>query len=201
MDDIRFPTWRDVGIPEQLVRAIKNIRGDTLLEQLIYERVFHNSRRMQYVYSCGVCGHVHRPEKQTEDYATCEKCRSKAVHASQHLRGWNRKHPPGCSNIDGFAQEVMVKMRENYAVYSNRYIGDFPPEDIVVFRWKEHGFVANYLSGDQAEDQNTPRTLCKAALLVPFIWDDNYDWKTQTRKAPGRQSSILPALYEWVQRG
>lgn len=201
MDDIRFPNWRDVGVPEQLVQTIKGLRGDNLLEQLIYEKVFHNGRRLQYIYVCGVCGHQFKAPKTTDDYGQCEKCNSKAVNATQHLRGWNRVHPPGCSNTDAFAQEVMAKMRENYAIYFNRYIGEFLPEDIVVFRWKQSGFVANYLSGNQAEEQTTAKALCKAALLVPFVWDANYDWKTQARKPEGRQGSIFPALYEWVQRG
>jgi DNA-directed RNA polymerase subunit RPC12/RpoP len=201
-EDIKFPTWRDVGIPDQLVETIKNLRGDNLLEQLIYEKVFHNNRRMQYVYVCGVCGHQHKPEKSVEDYGQCEVCGTKAITATQHLRGWNRSHPPGCSSTDAFAQEVLVRMRHNYSVYFSKYLEDFQPEDIVVFRWRHHnGFVANYLGGNQAEEHTTAKALCKASLLVPFLWDSNFDWKTKTRKPPGRQSSILPALFEWVQRG
>jgi DNA-directed RNA polymerase subunit RPC12/RpoP len=201
MDEIRFPNWHDVGIPVPLVHTIKLLRGEQLLEQLIYDRVFHNTRRLQYVYVCGVCGHQHKAEKSTEDYGQCEKCKSKAIRVTQHLRGWNPQHPPGCSNTDDFAREVMVKMRENYAVYFNRHVDDFPPEEVVLFRWKQHGFVANYQSGDQAEEPTTSRALCKAALLVPFIWDYGFDWKTKSFKPQGRKASILPTLFEWVQRG
>jgi len=200
-EEIHFPTWREVGIPEQLVQTVKTLRGDQLLEQLLLEKVFHNNRRLQYVYICGVCGHIHKAEKSTEDYGCCEKCKSRAVRATQHLRGWNRSHPPGCSATDEFAKEVLSKMQENYATYFSRLIDDFPPEEVVVFRWRSRGFIANYLSGDQAEESTTSRALCKAALLVPFIWDGNFDWKAKKFRPKGRQGPILPTLHEWVQRG
>lgn len=201
-EDIKYPSWREVGLPDQFATTVANLKGDNLLEQLIYEKVFLNTRRMQYVYSCGVCGHLYKPEKnQHEEYSVCERCSSRAIHATQHLRGWNRKHPPGCSNSDGFAQEVMFQMRNNYATYFGRYLDDFPPEDIVTFRWRESGFAATYLGGGQAVEANMAKALCKAALLVPFLWDGNYDWKNRVRKPDGRQSSILPVFYEWVQRG
>ena len=200
-EDIHFPTWRDVGVPDQLVQTIKQMRGDTLLEQLVYEKVFHNTRRLQYVYLCGVCGHLHKAEKSVEDYSMCEKCKSKAIRATQHLRAWSRSHPPGVSNTDEFAKEVMTKMRDNYAVYFGRYVDDFPPEEVVIFRWRQNGFIANYLSGDQAEESTTARALCKAALLVPLIWDGGFDWKNKKFRPSGRQGPILPTLFELVQRG
>lgn len=200
-EDMRFPTWRDVGIPTQFVETIKNLQGDNLLEQLIYEKVFRKTRRMQYVYVCGVCGHQHKPEKNVEDYRTCEICNGKAITVTQHLRGWNRKHPTGCSNTDAFAQDVLVSMRVNYSRYFSKYLEEIQSEDIVVFRWKQEcGFVAGYLGGDQVEGPSTAKALCKASLLVPFLWDDNFNWESKKKMPPGRQSLIFPTLYEWVQR-
>jgi len=200
-DDIHFPTWHDVGTPPQFVQALSNLRSDYVLEQLVCEKVFHNMRRLQYVYVCGVCGHVHKAEKSTEDYAACDKCKSAAVRATQYLRAWNRQHQAGCSNADTFAKEVMSKMRENYAIYFNRDLDDFPPEDVVVFRWCDNGFMANYVSGEPAVEKSTAKALCKAALLVPYIWDCNFDWKTRKFMAKGRQLPIIPTLFEWVHRG
>ncbi len=197
-EDIQFPTWKDVGIPDQLTKIIKDSQGDDLLEQLIFEKVFHKTRRMQYIYVCSVCGQQHKPEKSVEDYGSCKFCNTKAITATQHLRGWNRPHPNGCSNTMHFAQEVLMKMHFNYSIYFSKH---FDPEDIVVFKWNyRKGFIANYLSGSRSEDQNTAKALCKASLLVPFLWDGNFDWTTESRKPPGRQVSILPTLYEFVQR-
>lgn len=200
-EDIRFPTWKDVGVPEALATAIKAIRQDSLLEQLIFEKVFHNQRRLQYVYVCGVCGHQHKAEKSIEDYGSCEKCKSRAIRATQHLRGWNREHPPGCSQNEDFARTVMLKMRQNYAAYFNRTIEDFPPDEVIVFRWRENGLIANYMSGDRAEDKTSAKTLCRASLLVPFLWDSRFDWKNKKFRASGRQAAIMPTLFEMVQKG
>jgi DNA-directed RNA polymerase subunit RPC12/RpoP len=201
-EDIRFPTWKDLGIPSQFVDSIKNIEGDNLLEQLIYEKVFRHTRRMQYVYICTVCGHHYRPKKSVEDYCVCDGCGVKSIIATQHLRGWNRVHQLGASNSEAFAQEVLMRMRVNYSTYFPEHLEEFQSDNIVVFRWRQSkGYVANYLSGNEAEELSTAKALCKASLLVPFIWDDSFDWETKTKKAPGRQSSILPTIYEWVQRG
>src|SRR6185437_367948 len=185
-----------------LVAAVKAISSDTLLEQLIYEKVFHHNRRLQYVYVCGVCGYPHKAEKSTEDYGQCKKCMSNAVRATQHLRGWTRQHPTGCSKSEGFAQEVVDKMRSNYS----QYFGMSPwlidgDADLVVFKWKKGLISAEYIGGDVVEERTTPKALCKAALLVPFIWDGSFDWKTVSFRPSCRLSPLLPTIFEFVQRG
>ena len=201
MDEIKYPAWRDVGIPDALVQTIKQIKSDILLEQLIYERVFHHMRRLQYVYVCGVCGHQHKAEKSTDDYSTCEKCKSRAIRATQTLRGWNREHGAGCSHTDQFANEVLTRMRQNYCLYFKGYLDDFQADDIVVFRWRQEGYIASFKSGEAVVEQNTPRALCKASLLVPFLWDTRFDLKTGKMRQKGRMKPLFPTLYEWVQRG
>lgn len=201
-DEILFPTWKDFEIPSQFVDMIKNLQSDNLLEQLIYEKVFHKTRLMQYVYTCGVCGHEHKPEKSVEDYSTCESCDSRAITATQYLRGWNRVYPSGCSNTDMFAQDVLSKMHNNFLIYFAKNLDYSKLDDFVVIRWKYHNkFTVKYLGGDQAEDQKTAKAICKASLLVPFLWDTNFDWKTNSKKMPGKHISISPTIYEWIQRG
>jgi hypothetical protein len=209
MDEIKYPTWRDVGIPDNLVQSIKQIKTDILLEQLIYERVLHNNRRLQYIYVCGVCGHQHKAEKSTDDYGFCgaaasdngRGCGSRAVRATQQLRGWTREHTAGCSHTDQFANEVLGRMRQNYSRYFKDYMDDFPAEDIVLFRWRQEGYVASFQGGESVVESSTARALCKASLLVPFLWDTRFDWKTNQMRPKGRLKPIFPCLYEWVQRG
>jgi DNA-directed RNA polymerase subunit RPC12/RpoP len=195
MDEIHYPTWKDVGVPDILASYLKELHVDGILEQLIYEKVFHLSRRLQYVYICSVCGNEHKASKVIDDYPVCEICESRAIHSTQSLRGWNRNHPVGCSNHDSFAQEVLSQMRNNYITYFDRV---YQPEEIVSFNWGYNTFSARYAGGEKVEEPTTSKALCKAALLVPFIWDNSFCWKTNTVKSKMKRTSIIPTLYQFM---
>lgn len=200
-DDIKFPTWHDVGIPDHLVQSMRRLCHEQAIEGLVFDKVFHYNRRMQYTYVCGVCGYVHRAEKSYEDYSTCQKCESRGVHATQSVRQWGRTHPNGCSQMDEFGREVLSKMRENYLLYFGGRGGDFAPEDILSFHWRYDAVVARFVGGEEADDRITTRAVCKAAIMTPFLWDNSFDWKNHCKRSPNRRIALVPTLYEFRRRG
>ncbi len=201
MAEMIFPSWGDVGLPEQFVELLNSpmtIRNDQLVEGLIYGLVYHNPRKIQYVYHCGVCGYQHKAQKSTDDYTTCEHCKSRAIRSTQYLCAPKRDRPPGSIGIDDFAKDILIKMRANYLMYFGQH---FDEEEIAYISWKKKGFSCKFLGGIEAEDVTSNRAICRASILVPFLWDRGFDWKEGKRRRC-QEPYILPLLHDWVvQRG
>jgi DNA-directed RNA polymerase subunit RPC12/RpoP len=178
-----------------MVAMLNNIQEDFLLEQMIYEKVFHYVRPLQYNYICGVCGHEHRSKKSTDDYQSCERCKSRAVHSTQCHLGWKRPYPTGASNLDMLAHQVIAKMRSNYSIYFGAIRHD---QEVVSFSLCRSGFSAKFLGGEEASDTGMAKTMCRASVLVPFLWDSGFCWKNNRRKPSYKQSAIMPTLFQWL---
>jgi len=199
MESFNFPTWKDVELPEQFIQVIKSLNDCYTIEQLICEKVFHYFRRLQYVYICGVCGFQYKAQKSIDDYALCTRCQSRAIYATQYLKSWSSNYAPGCSLTEDFGHEVLVKMRNNYAFYSHKDVEDYPPEEIVTFNWtKNRSVMARFVGGELVEENNSPSALCKAALLVPFLWDRCFSWKICQPRPPANQVPLVPTLRQLI---
>jgi hypothetical protein len=197
MDEIKLPTWRDLNLPQALPEMIRRLSSGPTVERLLHDRVFHCQRRLQYTYHCSVCGYVHRAPKSTDEYSLCERCQSRGVRAAQSQRGFSLLYPVGSLASQEFVTEVITHMRSNYASYFSGSDIDFTSESLVQFHWNEGHFTASFLGGDQTQDAIHTRAVCKAALLVPFLWDDRFCWRTKAFVPGGNsQRHLIPTLFE-----
>jgi hypothetical protein len=195
MAEMSHPGWKDVGLTPGFVAILKGMGDFHALESLVYDRVVHHGRTLQYTYHCGVCGHVHRPKRVTDDYGQCgnNRCRSRAIRGVPSLKPMSRPHPPGSCMSDEFAQRVIEAMRANYDMYFEQ---KFQPQELIQFRW-ESSFRAQFLGGEETSAASMSVCITRAALLVPFVWDTRFDWSLRRRR--GRPGPLVPALAELVE--
>lgn len=59
-------------------------------------------------------------------------------------------------------------------------------------------FSAKFFGGEESVGINQHFTVCKAALLCPFIWDDTFDWDLMFKRNKASQSHIIPLLHMWT---
>lgn len=190
MDDLILPTWASVGVTEFFLQNLKSA-SDHVLEQLYQDRVGHAVRKLQYVYSCGVCGHRHKPNKLSDDYSVCEACKSRCIRLTQQLRALSATlHPV---HEAAFAETIRI-MNNNY----QRYFENRIEKDIVQFGWRNNIFGAKFLSGELVEGPNIGVTMARAAYLTPFMWDLSYDWKEwKHRRDSGQRTHLIPIIHEF----
>lgn len=190
MDDFVLPTWSSVGITEVFLQNLK-AAPDRVLEQIYQDRVGHAVRKLQYVYSCGVCGHKNKPNKITDDYSVCEACKSRGIRLTQQLKSLTAILP---SMMEGSFTEIIRTMNSNY----RRYFGFELDKDIVQFGWKNNLFCAKFLSGEFVNGVNVGATIARAAYLTPFVWDLSYDWKEDKhRRNTGQRTHMIPIIHEF----
>jgi hypothetical protein len=198
MAESHLPTWAEVGVPEELVAALKNLYDPEPLESIVHDRVLHLVRPISCRYTCGVCGHAHRPKKLTDDYGECERCESRAIRAAFYARDMNRQYDRGCSSNEQFSQEVFAAMRKNLGAYLGRPMEE---GEIAEFGWTGGSFRIRYLSGEEVTDGSVSRGMVRAAVLVPALWDRTFDWKDGRRRPATRNGYLAPTLFEWVRAG
>lgn len=195
MAEMSHPGWKDVGLPPGFVAILKGLSDFHSLESLVYDRIMHHGRTLQYTYHCGVCGHVHRAKRVTDDYGQCgnNRCRSRAIRGVPSLKPMSRTSPPGACMTDDFAQKVIEAMRVNYDLYFGQ---KFQPQELVQFRY-ESSFRAQFLGGEETCAGAISVCIIRAALLVPFVWDTRFDWRDHRRRV--RPGPLVPTLAELVE--
>lgn len=196
MGEIRHPGWADVGLPDQFVQQLAGLQDQTVLESLVYDRVFHLTRGVQFVYHCGVCGYSHKPKKTTDDYGVCgnDQCRSRAIRLVSSHKAMNRTHQPGASGTDEFSSLVLSKMADNHLAYFGS-----EAEDLVALSWRRGVFHAQFTGGGQTQDRLSSLAIVRASLLVPYLWDGKFDWKEGRFRS--RSGHLIPTLAEMLGRG
>ena len=56
-------------------------------------------------------------------------------------------------------------------------------------------FVVKFCCGEKVTSGSQILSVCRAAILCPFLWDDCFDWKNMVRRDRGRETHIMPLLY------
>jgi len=223
MDEaIRYPTWEDVGIPRIMVNAVHALPAGGVLDYLVLNRVFRFNVRAQYVYQCTKCGYDKRMGRHYEDYSCCEKCGSNMICSTAYWR-MGKDKMEAYSQKENLAAKVIQQMP---IVYS-QYFRDHPPDEFIKCEWEwdtgevqvpkpipaygrydssnaEEGFkppplfAVQFCCGERVVTASQVYSICKAAVLCPFLWDDCFDWKHLIPKDQGRENHLLPLLNIWA---
>lgn len=171
-----LPTWRDVNVPPHVVNLIRRAKAGPALDRMVYELVYHCTRRVTYTYVCAGCRYSHTPNKITEDYPHCIRCGRKQLKC---IGGWKNsadRISSYSSNIRA-ANELIGQMRSNIGLYTNQYTetGHFTCGVTA----SPHGFFAQFTSGTAATARSPAAAVAKAAILCPFLWDRKFNWSQE----------------------
>lgn len=201
MEGIVFPTWASVGLTDGFAAELGRA-GDRALQSLVDIRVFHNTRKMSFLYTCRTCGVTHKPERLVDDYSQCAKCQSMAITLARTLKtpkASGRDYRPVPALSAEYLDNLYETMRSNYELY---FQGRFDPDDEHLFDVRGGAgrfYDACFIGGTRASADNMPLAVVRAAISVPFLWDGAFDWKgKQFRPEPGRESHLTPTIYDWV---
>jgi DNA-directed RNA polymerase subunit RPC12/RpoP len=192
MIDIKFATWEDVGLSYDFMCFLKsdNLCSESKLDQLVLDLVLGKSRRVLCNYHCGVCGHLFKTTKSTDDYSQCERCMSRSIHAEFFYNTLKHMDPVRFGS-DDYVRLIMRNMIDKYNSYYGGVIRD---EQIFNLQFRSNCFGCRFLGGELYHDPVLSRSIIRASLLVPFIWDKNFDW---SRGVKGRQdtgSYLIPTV-------
>ena len=225
MDEpITYPTWSDVSIPPIMVDAVRHLNQGQVLDYLILNRLFRFQIKAQYVYTCQKCGHQKRLSRNYESYLECERCKSEMISSTANWRmGKDRVKPYSQPNSDISVRKIVQQMSTVFG----QYFRDYPPEDFVKCDWvlnrdaiplPQEGsvwgqytngaqpdlpsdmpcFSAQFCCGEKVVAATERLSICKAAVLCPFLWDDCFDWKYLSPRDKGRETHLLPLLNIWA---
>jgi ribosomal protein L37AE/L43A len=183
------PTWRDFHISQTFVDAIRNAGNNNLIGFLLNDRVFRNENKVNYDYQCYRCGATKTVTRQYEDYSACEKCRSESVHGEPFWKD-SRSSKSGYG-ID--ASRTIAQMSFNYTNYF-----DAIAENIVSIRWDSASFVAKFICGEEVYGYDPAITIAKAAILCPFLWDSNYNWRDHIHNDKGNDLHFSHLIMQWA---
>jgi ribosomal protein L37AE/L43A len=190
MEARTYPAWKDFDIPQGVVDAIRRTNTDSLLGFLVNDRVFRAENKISYQYECFRCGHSKIVSRQYEDYSSCEKCRSEATHGIpfwKESRGGDKAQ----SNLD--ASRIIAQMTLNYSKYFGSI--DFEIADI---KWDVGGFLSKFVCGEGVFDASPERSVAKAAILCPFLWDNNFNWRDNIKNDRGNDLHISHIIMQWA---
>lgn len=216
-DKVNYPSWDDCGVPKSILSAIKQLRVGSALDYLLLNRVFRFNVRAHYLYTCNKCGYHKKMFRHYEDYSTCERCGSNLISSIANWRMGKDKIEP-YSKSDDLLIKLIQQMHSLYV----RYFRKSPPQDFLQCGWhieaievpkdsSAYGysnlssnqsspspvFMAKYSCGDQVKSKNQALAVCKASLLCPFLWDDGFDWKTDSHRNRGQKTHIIPLISIW----
>lgn len=191
MDARYYPTWRDFDIPQRMVDTVKHTSNSNgLIGFLLNDRVFHVENKINYEYRCIHCGHVKILTRQYEDYSSCEKCNSNKVHGIPFWKE-NRGSPKVANRID--AKAVAVQLGINFT----QYFGS-NDNDILSVSWKDSDFRAKFVCGEEVIDGSPVWAITKAAILCPFLWDSNYNWRDKIKNDRNNNFHISHLIMQWT---
>lgn len=197
MEEIKHKTWNDVGTPKNLIQQIQQTSFPRVLDLLVMDRVFHQPRRLIYTYNCNVCGYVHNCQRTYEEMHVCIRCNSRAIRSTQIIKFSKDRHLP-YSSEEQYVDIILRKMRENYCLY---YGVEF--EDVVSLGWRpnsERSIFCQFQGGEEVLASTPTLAVAKAAVLVPFLWDDTYVWQ-EGFFDKGRETHLTPLIFQiWKNR-
>lgn len=190
MEARTYPTWRDFDIPQGVVDAIRRTSNNSLIAFLTNDRVFRNENKINYQYECFKCGHAKVVTRQYEDYSSCEQCRSESTHGTPFWKEC-RGNSKITDNLD--ASRIVSQMTLNYAKYFG--VVEFEIADI---KWDNSGFLSKFLGGESAFDGSPERSAAKAAILCPYLWDNNFNWRDGIKNDRGNDLHISHLIMQWA---
>jgi ribosomal protein L37AE/L43A len=188
--DRRYPMWRDFDIPDSIVNAIMRTNQQSLLGFLVNDRVFRQENKVSYQYECLRCGHTKQVTRQYEDYSSCEKCRSEAVHGTPHWKEY-RGSVKAVNNMEA------IRIISQMTVNQDRYFGVLEPKPVEVI-WENGGFVAQFIGGERVLDASPTNAVAKAAILCPYLWDNNFNWRDGIKNDRGNDLHISHIIMQWA---
>lgn len=166
------PTWKDVGIPEIVVNAIKAIPASFLFDTLVHQQVFHMHKKVVPTYNCNTCGAMYTPQRSTEEVGQCNECQGKKVRCFQTLKFSGERKIPFYSRGPKFLQSIIGQMNRNFSLYFKCY-----PDRDIDWEWHNNIFHVAFAGGDTAQDILPRVAIAKASILTPYLWDSKFDWK------------------------
>jgi hypothetical protein len=183
------PNWKEVGIPEIMVRSIRDMQATYAMDCLVSQLVFHTVKRLTVSYCCDHCGYTYVPERNNEEVSFCQNCFGYRVRCIQSLKMNAEKKTPYYSRSGNFLTQIIHGMQSNFTFY----FGKEPERDI---DWEWHdGMYHVAFAGGETGIGNVPRlAICRAALLTPYLWDSMYDWKNNCRRETIEQKFITQYL-------
>jgi hypothetical protein len=188
---IRFPSWRDVGMPSLLPSMIRRVKHGYLLNFLVHSRIFLTENKVQYLYLCSDCLLGEHNVSYFHSVTECNHCGSK------HLR-FSAYHSLGRKSASQYSSRQIDKVCSLMAHYHQVYIGDVVP-DVMKMSWQRDRFVVKFAGGSEMSSKNHPDlAIVRAALACPFLWDGKFDLRTGNR-TEGSKDMISHTIYEWCQ--
>lgn len=163
---MKHPTWKDMSIPGMLVYSIKTLPACYMIDSLVFQLVYRNRRRPLRTYFCNKCGHVHRPERSSEEISGCPKCESLLVHCSVQWR-WSREVPSYSRKTGHKFDNIYEAMFHNYVVYFKAT----PPPNFFDCGWGDNHLYAQFAGGELVTGDSPRLCIAKAAILCPYLWD------------------------------
>jgi DNA-directed RNA polymerase subunit RPC12/RpoP len=167
-----YPTWSDVGVPQQLVDYIKELPPGGFLDSLVHQFVYRGTRRPSYLYRCARCGYKYRPERALEEIACCPQCQNTLLTRSSRV-SWFRE-VNYYSRSDHRIPTIINIVYNSYRYYFGEWITSVV-EDC---GWNEEDDLVHFkfFGGERFEDVSPKMCLLKAAVLCPYLWDTTFNW-------------------------
>jgi len=213
---IKFPDWKDVGIPSLLVDLLRSSYKGKILDFVVSNKVFKISMKTQYLYTCRTCSYKKKMSRIYEDYSTCEHCGNNLIFCKPLILSGKDKIEP-YSQVEDLVNPVIDRM---VLLFTN-YFKEYPPDEFLTCGWnlnidktkkivdlnKNNNqpasiarnppvFNAKFACGEEVSDAVVATAVCKAAILCPFIWDSKFDWKQNIPR--DKQGPIVPFLYHYL---
>lgn len=174
---MQVPAWKDVGVPDIMVRTLRDMKPSYSMDCLVSQLVFHNVKRITSTYRCDACGFSYVPEKVHEEYCSCQSCDSKRVRCHQSVKFSGDKKIPYYTRSENFILTIARQMHINFNSYFKT-----PADKDIDWEWHEDNpyqsmFHVAFAGGDTGKGELPRIAITRAALLTPYLWDTMYDWK------------------------
>ena len=155
------PTWKEVGIPEIVVRTVRAMQPTYAMDCLVSQVVFHNSKKLTLNYNCDWCGNQYIPPRATEEVGVCNNCQRRQVRCVQSLKFNPGKKIPYYTRQGLHIIQIIQQM-------SNNFIGYFhvQPERDVDWEWHGGKYHVAFAGGETATGELPRLAVARAALLI-----------------------------------
>lgn len=169
---MKTPTWQEVGIPKVVVENLRTLKPGFSFDTLVYQTVFHYTKKLVLAYNCDECTYVHMPTKTTDEVSQCPSCFSKRVRCVQSLKFNKTSKVPMYSRKSPYMETIVRQMLDNFTIYFKQRA-----DRAIDWEWHNDLFHVAFAGGDTASDPKPSVAITRAALMTPYLWDKNFDWK------------------------
>lgn len=195
MNEVKFPNWRDVGVPNALISTIRNMPPCFLLDTLVYQLIFHYTKKLQITYHCEVCGYQYVPTRSTEEVAQCINCGKRRVFSTQEYIFPKDKVPLYSRNPQYNILDIIYQMDKNYIRRWKQENNTFD------WNWSKNYYEVQFCGGDSVQDPAPRQAVIKAAVLVPYLWDSMFDWDNDQPREVINQKYFSHLFNQWTSKG